>query len=74
VDLESMRVQDREPGEYYDYVLDLNPTVYKLKEGHTIAICITTSTTEMMDSYKDSVPHYNLTVDLSSIELTLELI
>lgn len=28
VDLESMRIQDRESGTYYDYVIDLNPTVY----------------------------------------------
>lgn len=28
IDLESMRIQDRESGTYYDYVIDLNPTVY----------------------------------------------
>ena len=41
VDREDMRTQDRVPGTYYDYVIDLLPTVYTLEEGHSIVVYVT---------------------------------
>lgn len=41
VDLDSMRAQDRVPGEMYEYVIDMQPTAYTLKAGHTITLLIT---------------------------------
>ena len=73
VDLEDMRVQDREPGIYYDYVIDLSPNVYTLKEGHSIAVYITAYDPEMVETLGDRLIHYDLTVDLSSVELVLDL-
>ncbi len=73
VDLESMRAQDREPGTYNDYVIDLNPTVYTLKEGHSIVVYITAYDTEMVKELKDKMIHYDVSVDLSSVKLVLDL-
>jgi hypothetical protein len=73
VDLESMRVQDRDPGTYYDYVIDLNPTVYTLKEGHSISVYVTAYLPWTVET-EDIVPHYDVTVDLSSVELTIDIL
>ncbi len=73
VDLESMRVQDREPGKYYDYVIDLLPTAYTLKAGHSIVVYITAYDPEMVSSLQGKLFHYDVTVDLSSVELVLDL-
>ena len=64
---------DREPGTYNDYVIDLNPTVYTLKEGHSIVVYITAYDTEMVKELKDKMIHYDVSVDLSSVELVLDL-
>lgn len=66
-------MQDREPGAYYDYVIDLLPTVYTLKEGHSVVVYITAYEPEMVEILEDNIIHYDVTVDLSSIELVLDL-
>jgi len=74
IDLDSMRMQDREPGTYYDYVIDMNPTVYTLKEGHSIVIYITAYDPETVKSIEEKLLHYDVTVDPSSVELVLDLV
>ncbi len=75
VDLEDMRVQEREPGTYYDYVIDLNPNVYTLKEGHSVVVYITAYDTEDVEELmkKEHLYHYDVSVDQSSVELILDL-
>ena len=73
VSLESMRLQDREPGEYYDYVIGLNPTVYTLKEGHSIVVHIDAFDSCVKEMQEEQLAHYDLTVDMSSVELILYL-
>ena len=73
VDLEYMRVQDREPGTYYDYVIDLYPNVYTLKEGHSIVVYITAYDPGMVETLEGKMIHYDVTVDLSSVKLLLDL-
>ena len=70
---EDMRVQEREPGTYYDYVMDLIPTVYELKEGHSLVAYICGYNPEAMVDAEDVVVHYDVTVDLSSVELVIDL-
>lgn len=67
-------VQDREPGTYYDYVIDLLPTVYTLKEGHSVVVYITAYDPEMVETLEGNLIHYDVAVDLSSIELVLDLV
>ena len=73
VSLESMRVQDREPGTYYDYVIDLTPTVYTLEKGHSVVVCVTAYDSVTLVDLENALLHYDVTVDLSSIELVLDL-
>ena len=54
-------------------MIDLNPTVYTLKEGHSIVVYITAYDTEMVKELKDKMIHYDVSVDLSSVELVLDL-
>ena len=54
-------------------MIDLNPTVYTLKEGHSIVAYVTAYDPETVEQLKDKLTHYDVTVDLSSIELVLGL-
>ncbi len=73
-DLDSMRLGERETGSYYEYVIDLTPTVYNLKKGHEISVFITAYDQFMFQDLEGELVHYDLTVDLSSVELKLDLI
>jgi len=54
-------------------IADLIPTVYTLKAGHYIAVYITAYDPATFVELEGELAHYDLTVDLSSIELTLDL-
>ena len=73
VELESMRVQDRETGTYYDYVIDLIPTVYTLKAGHSVVVYITALHPGLVQTLENVPVHYDVTVDLSSVEVVFGL-
>lgn len=56
---------------YYEYSLYLNPTAYTIQEGHTLAVIIYTLDPNNED-YKDMDPgYYSLTIDESSITVSV---
>jgi X-Pro dipeptidyl-peptidase len=73
-DLDSMRLKEREPGTYYEYVIDLLPSVYELKKGHTLSVYITAYDPYMAEDLGEYMVHYGVTVDLSSLEVNLDLL
>ena len=61
-------VEDIKAGEWMDIQLELQPTIYKLKEGDTLRLVLYTTDFEI--TIRDNTD-YHLTVDLEQSTLTL---
>ena len=63
-----LRIEDIQPNEWMDFKLELQPTIYKLKEGDTLRLVLYTTDFEI--TIRDNT-NYHLTVDLSQSTITI---
>ena len=65
---ELLRIEAIQPNEWMDFKLELQPTIYKLKEGDTLRLVLYTTDFEI--TIRDNTD-YHLTVDLSQSTITI---
>ena len=63
-----LRIEEIQPNEWMDFQLELQPTIYKLKEGDTLRLVLYTTDFEI--TIRDNTD-YQLTVDLAQSSLIL---
>ncbi len=63
-----LTIEDIQPNEWMDFKLELQPTIYKLKEGDTLRLVLYTTDFEI--TIRDNTD-YHLTVDLSQSTITI---
>ena len=63
-----LRIEEIQPNEWMDFKLELQPTIYKLKEGDTLRLVLYTTDFEI--TIRDNTD-YHLTVDLSQSTITI---
>lgn len=63
-----LTIEEVQPNEWMDFKLELQPTIYKLKEGDTLRLVLYTTDFEI--SIRDNTD-YQLTVDLAQSSLIL---
>ena len=63
-----LRIEAIQPNEWMDFKLELQPTIYKLKEGDTLRLVLYTTDFEI--TIRDNTD-YQLTVDLSQSTITI---
>lgn len=63
-----LRIEEIQPNEWMDFKLELQPTIYKLKEGDTLRLVLYTTDFEI--TIRDNTD-YQLTVDLAQSSLIL---
>ena len=61
-------IEEIQPNEWMDFQLELQPTIYKLKEGDTLRLVLYTTDFEI--TIRDNTD-YQLTVDLAQSSLIL---
>ena len=66
-----LKIEEVKPAEWMEFQLELQPTIYKLKEGDTLRLVLYTTDFEI--TIRDNTD-YQLTVDLaqSSLEIPLQ--
>ena len=65
---ELLRIEEIQPNEWMDFKLELQPTIYKLKEGDTLRLVLYTTDFEI--TIRDNTD-YHLTVDLAQSTITI---
>ena len=65
---ELLRIEAIQPNEWMDFKLELQPTIYKLKEGDTLRLVLYTTDFEI--TIRDNTD-YHLTVDLAQSTITI---
>ena len=63
-----LTIEEIQPNEWMDFKLELQPTIYKLKEGDTLRLVLYTTDFEI--TIRDNTD-YHLTVDLSQSTITI---
>jgi len=63
-----LTIEEIQPNEWMDFQLELQPTIYKLKEGDTLRLVLYTTDFEI--TIRDNTD-YQLTVDLAQSSLIL---
>ena len=63
-----LRIEAIQPNEWMDFKLELQPTIYKLKEGDTLRLVLYTTDFEI--TVRDNTD-YHLTVDLTQSSITI---
>ena len=63
-----LRIEEIQPNKWMDFKLELQPTIYKLKEGDTLRLVLYTTDFEI--TIRDNTD-YHLTVDLSQSTITI---
>lgn len=63
-----LTIEDIQPNEWMDFKLELQPTIYKLKEGDTLRLVLYTTDFEI--TIRDNTD-YHLTVDLAQSTITI---
>ena len=65
---ELLRIEAIQPNEWMDFKLELQPTIYKLKEGDTLRLVLYTTDFEI--TIRDNTD-YHLTIDLTQSSITI---
>ena len=65
---ELLRIEEIQPNEWMDFKLELQPTIYKLKEGDTLRLVLYTTDFEI--TIRDNTD-YHLTVNLTQSSITI---
>ena len=63
-----LRIEEIQPNEWMDFKLELQPTIYKLKEGDTLRLVLYTTDFEI--TIRDNTD-YHLTIDLAQSNITI---